>query len=207
MNRDAPLNLAVLISGRGSNLQALIDACADPAFPARIVAVISNRPGAGGLARAEAAGIPALTIDHKAYDGKSAFEAALQAALARYPVDLICLAGFMRVLSADFVNNWPERIVNIHPSLLPDYKGLDTHARALADGRSAAGCSVHYVTAALDDGPVVMQSRVAIEPGDTPDSLAARVLQAEHALYPAAVAQIARERLKTVEETAKIAEY
>src|SRR5690606_34451488 len=143
------------------------------------------------------AGIPVLTVDHKDFADKAAFENALHNALAAYPVDLICLAGFMRVLGADFVNKWPNRIVNIHPSLLPDYKGLDTHARALAGGAAVAGCSVHDVTPALDDGPVIMQKSVKVEPGDTPDSLAARVLVAEHALYPAAVAQIARERLKT----------
>lgn len=204
---DPKLNLAVLISGRGSNLQSLIEACADPAFPARIVVVISNRPGAGGLQRAEAAGIPALTLDHTAYPDKSTFETTLHEKLLAYPVDLVCLAGFMRVLGAGFVNKWANRIVNIHPSLLPDYKGLNTHARALADGVARAGCTVHYVTATLDDGPIVMQKSVPVMPDDTIESLAARVLVAEHSLYPAAVRQIALEWLKTIEESEKIAEY
>ncbi|MBU0859341.1 MAG: phosphoribosylglycinamide formyltransferase [Alphaproteobacteria bacterium] len=200
------LNLAVLISGRGSNLQALIDACAAAAYPAQIKVVISNRPDAYGLIRAQAAGIATAVVDHTAFDGKPAFEAALQAELSRHSVDFICLAGFMRVLGADFVNQWPSAIINIHPSLLPDYKGLDTHARALADGRTEGGCSVHYVTPALDDGPVILQKRVPIKAGDTADSLAARVLVAEHEAYPEAVALIARQRIKIIEETAGIGE-
>lgn len=198
------LNLAVLISGRGSNLQALIDACAAPDFPARIAVVISNRPGAYGLERAAAAGIEHLVIDHKAFADKAAFEAALHDALSVRPVDLICLAGFMRVLGADFVGRWPGRIINIHPSLLPDYKGLDTHARVLADGRAETGCSVHFVTAELDDGPVIVQKRVPVMPGDTPDRLADRVLAAEHAAYPEAVALIARNSVKIVEGRVRI---
>lgn len=194
------LKLAVLISGRGSNLQSLIDACARDDFPARIAVVIANRPDAYGLVRAQAAGIPALVIDHKAYSGRADFEAALQAELARYDIDLVCLAGFMRVLGADFIAGWEGRLVNIHPSLLPDYKGLDTHARVLADGRTETGCSVHYVTADLDAGPVILQRRVPVMPGDTADGLAARVLMAEHEAYPAAVARIAAERQNALQK-------
>lgn len=200
----ARLNLAVLISGRGSNLQALIDACAAPDFPARIAVVISNRPGVYGLERAAAAGIEHLVIDHKSFADKAAFETALHDALAARPVDLICLAGFMRVLGADFVGRWPGRIINIHPSLLPDYKGLDTHTRVLADGRAETGCSVHFVTPALDDGPVIVQKRVPVMAGDDPDRLAERVLAAEHAAYPEAVALIAQNRVKIVEGRVRI---
>lgn len=198
------LNLAVLISGRGSNLQALIDACAAPDFPARISVVISNRPDAYGLTRAAAAGIDTLVLDHKNFMDKNSFEQALHAALADRPVDLICLAGFMRVLGAGFIEKWPHRIINIHPSLLPDYKGLDTHARVLADGRAESGCTVHFVTPELDSGPIIVQKRVKIEAGDTKDSLAARILVAEHVAYPEAVALIARNHVKIVEDTVRI---
>jgi phosphoribosylglycinamide formyltransferase-1 len=198
------LNLAVLISGRGSNLQALIDACAAPDFPARIAVVISNRPGAYGLTRAAQAGIESIVIDHKGFADKAAFEAVLHDALAARPVDLICLAGFMRVLGGGFIEKWPDRIINIHPSLLPEYKGLDTHARVLADGRTETGCTVHFVTPELDSGPIIVQKRVKIAPGDDVEGLSARVLAAEHAAYPEAVAHIARNRLKTIEESAGI---
>lgn len=199
------LDLAILISGRGSNMQSLIAACAADDFPARVRVVIANRPDAAGLDHARAAGIPAMLVDHAAYPDKAAFEAALQDVLARYPVDMICLAGFMRILSGAFIASWPGRIINIHPSLLPAYKGLDTHARALADGQSEAGCSVHYVTATLDDGPVILQERVPVRPDDTPESLAARVLAAEHRLYPAAVRRLAQEKMRlTVEDRAEI---
>ncbi|MCB9979412.1 MAG: phosphoribosylglycinamide formyltransferase [Rhodospirillales bacterium] len=185
------LNLAVLISGRGSNLQALIDACAQDDFPARIAVVVSNRPGVEGLERAQRGGILTETLDHKSYPSREAFEEALHETLGKYPVDLICLAGFMRILTAGFVEKWPDRIVNIHPSLLPDYKGLDTHARAIADGRSEAGCTVHLVRPAVDDGPILVQRRVPILPGDTPGSLAVRVLEQEHIAYPQAIRLLA----------------
>ncbi len=196
--------LAVLISGRGSNLQALIDACARDDFPARIAVVVSNRPEVAGLDRARRAGIPALTVDHKAYPTRETFEAALQEALDRYPVDLVCLAGFMRLLTPGFVALWENRMFNIHPSLLPDYKCLDTHARALADGRTQAGCTVHFVRPAMDDGPVVVQRRVPILPGDTSDSLAARVLEQEHEAYPQAVRLFAEGRLRLVGDIVNI---
>lgn len=192
MAATGKLNLAVLISGRGSNLQSLIDACRDPDFPARIVLVISNVPDAGGLARAAAAGIETRTIDHRLYGrDRAAFESSLLQTLAAYPVDLVCLAGFMRILTDRMVEPWLGRMINIHPSLLPLYKGLDTHARALADGVPEAGCTVHYVTLGMDEGPVIVQRKVPILPGDTPETLGARVLEQEHQAYPDAIQQIA----------------
>lgn len=190
------LLLAVLISGRGSNLQALIDSCARDDFPARIAVVISNRPGVEGLDRARRAGIEARTVDHKAYPSRETFEAALQQTLEACPVDVVCLAGFMRLLTASFVSRWENRLVNIHPSLLPDYKGLDTHARALADGRTEAGCTVHFVRPAMDDGPILVQRPVPVLPSDTPETLGARVLEQEHLAYPQAIRLIAEGRVR-----------
>jgi phosphoribosylglycinamide formyltransferase-1 len=198
------LRLAVLISGRGSNLQALIDACADPAFPAEIKLVLSNRPDAGGLERAAKADIPVAVVDHKKYDGKPAFEAAMQAEIAKAGVDLICLAGFMRILSADFIDNWPNKIINIHPSLLPAYKGLDTHARAIADGVAETGCSIHIVSTEMDEGPVILQKTVKLRPGDTAETLAERVLAQEHLAYPEAVRLIAEGRVRVLKERVEI---
>jgi phosphoribosylglycinamide formyltransferase 1 len=187
MSGGRKVRTGVLISGRGSNLQALIDAAAaDPAFPAEITLVISNRPGAGGLDRAAQAGIATATIDHKDHETREAFDAALHEALSEAGVELVCLAGFMRILTPGFVARWEGRMLNIHPSLLPKYKGVDTHARALAAGDTVHGCSVHYVTAELDDGPVIAQAEVPVLKGDTPETLAGRVLEAEHRLYPQA---------------------
>jgi phosphoribosylglycinamide formyltransferase-1 len=197
-----PLNLAILVSGRGSNMEALLDVCADPAFPARASVVISNRPDAGALAKAAGRGIKTEIVDHRLFPNRTAFEAALQVALDRYPVDLICLAGFMRLLGADFVNSWHDRIINIHPSLLPAYKGLDTHARVLADGGTETGCTVHFVRPAMDDGPVIVQKKLAIQPGDTPDTLAARVLTLEHQAYPEAIRLIAEGKIAVRNEKA-----
>jgi phosphoribosylglycinamide formyltransferase-1 len=190
------LNLVILISGRGSNMEALIDACAQPGFPARVAAVISNRPGALGLAKAAGRKISVETVDQKQFSGKADFEMALSAAIAKYKPDLICLAGFMRILSADFIQNWPDRIVNIHPSLLPDYKGLDTHARVLADGCAETGCTVHYVIPAMDEGPVILQKKVRVLPEDDPESLAVRVLEQEHVAYPEAIRLLAEKILR-----------
>lgn len=192
---DSPKRLAVLISGRGSNLKALIDACADGRVNARIVVVISNRPSAPGLAHAREAGIPQLVIDHRRYADREAFDRALGDSLASHQPDLVVLAGFMRVLTPGFVRRFENRMVNIHPSLLPDFRGLDTHARALEAGVAHHGVSVHFVTAELDSGPVIMQARVPVGPGDTPDTLAARVQAAEHRLYPAAVEMICSGRV------------
>jgi len=176
--------VAVLISGRGSNLQALIDACADPSYPAEIVLVISNVPGAGGLDRAAAAGIATETIEHRDFAERDAFEAALTAALAKAGAEIVCMAGFMRIVGPAFVARWADRLLNIHPSLLPAFPGLHTHARALAAGVKLHGCTVHIVRPELDDGPIIGQAAVPVLPGDDEASLAARVLTVEHKLYP-----------------------
>ncbi|EKE44032.1 phosphoribosylglycinamide formyltransferase [Oceaniovalibus guishaninsula JLT2003] len=185
------LRVAILISGGGSNMARLADDMTGD-HPARPVLVVSNRPDAGGLALASARGIPTAVVDHRAYDGRRAFEADLAATLDAARPDLICLAGFMRILTPDFIDRFAGRMLNVHPSLLPLYPGLDTHRRALEAGDTVAGCSVHEVTANLDAGPVLGQARVPVRPGDTPDSLAARVLEAEHRLYPAVLRRVAR---------------
>ncbi len=192
----ARLRLGVLISGRGSNLQALIDAGRDPAWPAQIVRVIANRPGVEGLERARRAGLAAATIDHRAFAGRAPFEAALTAALEAAGVELVCLAGFMRVLTEPFVARWSDRLINIHPSLLPAFPGLDTHRRALQAGVRFAGCTVHFVRPGLDDGPIIVQAAVAVAEADDADTLAARVLAQEHRIYPLAVRLIAEGRIR-----------
>lgn len=184
--------IAVLLSGRGSNMVALAEAARAPGFPATLALVVSNRPQAEGLATAAALGFETLALPHGAYPDRAAFDAALSAALRAHAIDLVVLAGFMRILTPGFIRDWEGRILNIHPSLLPKYPGLDTHARALAAGDSEAGCTVHVVTETLDDGPILAQARVPIRPGDTAETLAARVLEAEHRLYPVAVADFAR---------------
>ena len=194
----------VLISGRGSNLQALIDAARDPAYPAEIVLVISNVPGAGGLARAEAAGISTETIDHRGFESREAFEGALTDRLDAAGVELVCLAGFMRVVTGGFVAFWCDRLINIHPSLLPSFPGLDTHTRALAEGVKRAGCSVHFVRQAVDQGPLIDQETVRVEPGDTTETLATRVLEAEHRLYPRCLALVAAGKARVVNEQVEI---
>jgi phosphoribosylglycinamide formyltransferase-1 len=194
----------VLISGRGSNLQALIDAARDPAYPAEIVLVISNVPGAGGLARAEAAGIPTETIDHRGFGNREGFEAKLTERLDAAGTALVCQAGFLRVVTGGFVARWRDRLINIHPSLLPAFPGLDTHARALAAGVKLAGCSVHFVREAVDQGPIIGQAAVPVLSGDTADTLAARVLEAEHLLYPRCLALAAAGMAKVVDERVEI---
>jgi phosphoribosylglycinamide formyltransferase-1 len=185
--------VAILLSGGGSNMVALVRSMLDRAdHPARPVLVLSNDPGAGGLARARELGVPAACVDHRAFPDRPAFEAAMQAELSRAGVDLVCLAGFMRVLTPRFVEAWAGRMLNIHPSLLPRYPGLHTHARALAAGDAEAGCSVHEVIADLDAGPVLGQARVPVLPRDTADALAARVLVQEHRLYPLVLERFAR---------------
>lgn len=180
--------LGILISGRGSNMAALIDAAAAPDCPWQVVLVASNNPDAAGLARAAAAGVPTVAFSHKGTP-REAFDARLTHALRAHRADWVALAGYMRLLSPSFVADWAGRLVNIHPSLLPRHKGLDTHARALAAGDREAGASVHHVTELLDDGPVIAQARVPILPGDTPETLAARVLAVENRLYPEALAK------------------
>jgi len=186
------IRTAVLISGRGSNMMALVEAARTPGFPAKIVRVISNRPDARGLAFAAENGIATAVIDHKIYSGRHTFEAALQSALEADGIELIALAGFMRVLSPAFTARWQGRILNIHPSLLPAYKGLHTHERVLADGATRHGCTVHYVTAELDGGAIILQAEVPVLAGDTADTLAARVLKKEHRIYPQALEIVAR---------------
>ncbi|HZB62223.1 MAG TPA: phosphoribosylglycinamide formyltransferase [Microvirga sp.] len=182
--------IAILISGRGSNMVSLIEAARDPGFPGEIALVLSNRPDAGGLERAREAGIEALAVDHKAYSTRESFEQALDAALRERDIGFICLAGFMRVLTNWFVERWAGRMINIHPSLLPLFRGTHTHRRALEEGVLVHGCTVHFVVPELDAGPIVAQAAVPVIPGDTEDSLAARVLAQEHALYPQALRMI-----------------
>ena len=184
---------AVLISGRGSNMMALVEAARPGNFPAEIVLVLSNRPDAEGLDFASAIGIANSVVNHKSFPSRDAFEAALQTDLQTLGIELVALAGFMRVLSPGFVANWHGRILNIHPSLLPSYRGLHTHERALADGAIRHGCSVHHVSAELDAGEIILQAEVPVLAGDTPETLAARVLVQEHRIYPQALEIVARE--------------
>jgi formyltetrahydrofolate-dependent phosphoribosylglycinamide formyltransferase len=189
---------AILISGGGSNMAALIQAASDPAYPADIALVLSNVPDAGGLARAEAAGVPTVLIDHRPFGkDRAAFDAAVHATLTENDIAFVALAGFMRILTPGFVALWSGRMINIHPSLLPLYKGLHTHQRALEAGDSEAGCTVHWVTPELDAGGSIAQARVPIMPGDTAETLAARVLVAEHRLYPGALAEAVRTARQT----------
>jgi len=183
--------IGVLISGRGSNLQALINACQKRDYPAEIVLVISNVPQAQGLLRAEAALIPKLTLNHKDFSGREDFDAALDAALNESSVELLCNAGFMRLHAPGFVERWRERHLNIHPSLLPAFRGLHTHERVIAAGCKISGCTVHFVRAEMDEGPIVAQAAVPVLSDDGPDTLAVRVLEAEHHLYPHALALVA----------------
>ncbi|MCR6632936.1 MAG: phosphoribosylglycinamide formyltransferase [Magnetospirillum sp.] len=179
--------VGVLVSGRGSNLQALLDAAADPAFPAEIALVISNISGAYALERAAKAGVPTEIIPHKQYASRKEFDAAVDRALRAAGVEIVCLAGFMRLLTTGFVEGWNGRMLNIHPSLLPSFKGLHTHERALEAGVKLHGCTVHLVTPELDDGPIVVQAAVPVLAGDDADALAARVLEQEHRAYPLAL--------------------
>ena len=190
------LKVGVLISGRGSNLQALIDAARADDYPAEIATIISNVPGAAGLKRAIKAGISTCVVDHRDFEDRVAFEDALDGVLAAAAVELVCLAGFMRLLSTSFTKNWEGRIVNIHPSLLPAFKGLHVHEQALSAGVRFSGCTVHYVVPELDSGPIILQEEVPVEPNDTADTLAARVLKAEHRIYPEALRMIAENRVR-----------
>lgn len=183
--------VGILISGRGSNLQALLDAAASPAFPARIALVISNKADAAGLVQAEKAGVETLVIDHKDFPNREAFDAEITRALEERNVSLVCLAGFMRLLSREFVTRWTGRLINIHPSLLPLFKGLHPHRQALEAGVKLHGCTVHFVTEGVDDGPIIVQSAVPVLEDDDENRLAARVLKQEHQLYPLAVRLIA----------------
>ena len=187
--------VGILISGRGSNMGALLDAARDPAFPAEIVLVLANRPEAGGLAVAAAAGVATAVVDHRPFKGDRAeHERAIDGALRRAGAEIVCLAGYMRLLTPFLVDAWAGRMLNIHPSLLPAFPGLDTHARALAAGAKLHGCTVHLVTQGMDEGPILAQAAVPVLAGDTEDDLAERVLRQEHALYPAALAAFASAR-------------
>ncbi|MEQ8604521.1 MAG: phosphoribosylglycinamide formyltransferase [Marivibrio sp.] len=204
MAQARKLRVGVLLSGGGTNLQALLDACADASFPAEIALVVSNNEDAFGLTRARRAGVETAVLDHRPYAKREEFEADLDRLLRGHDVEVICLAGFLRVLTEGFVEAWRDRMLNIHPSLLPAYKGLHTHARALADGVATHGCTVHFVRPALDDGPLVVQAEVPVEPGDDVDSLAARVLTREHAIYPLALKLLGDGRLKVVDDHVRI---
>lgn len=188
--------IVILISGRGSNMEAIVSRCAAESWPAQVVAVISNRPEAAGLAFAAARGIAAEAVDHRAYPAREAFDAALAAAIDRHAPDVVVLAGFMRILGAPFVQRYDGRLLNIHPSLLPAFPGLHTHQRAIEAGCTVAGATVHFVTAELDHGPIVAQSVVPVLPADDADALAARVLRTEHQLYPMAVRWFVEGRLR-----------
>ncbi|WP_299774653.1 phosphoribosylglycinamide formyltransferase [uncultured Tateyamaria sp.] len=183
--------VGIFVSGGGSNMRALVEDM-DASHPATPIVVVSNRADAGGIAWAKDAGLATVVVDHRPFGkDRAGFEAAISEALDPFELDLICLAGFMRVLTAGFVTPWRGRMLNIHPSLLPKYRGLHTHARALEAGDTEHGCTVHLVTPELDDGPILGQARVPVRPGDTPDDLAARVLQQEHILYPAVLRRFA----------------
>jgi phosphoribosylglycinamide formyltransferase 1 len=185
--------VAILISGRGSNMRALIEAAKEPSYPAEIALVLSNRPDAGGLAYAQAEHVSTAVIDHTLFGkDREAFERAMQDELEQYRIELVCLAGFMRLLTPWFVQRWEGRLINIHPALLPAFKGLDTHARALAAGATYHGATVHFVVLEMDAGPTILQERLKILEGDDAHSLAERVLELEHRIYPQALARVAR---------------
>ena len=196
----ARLRVGVLISGSGTNLQALIDDCARAEAESELVLVLSDRADAYGLTRAAQAGLPHRVIDHSGHGSRAAFEQAVSGALEASDVELVCLAGFMRVLTADFVEHWRDRLINIHPSLLPAFKGLDTHDRAIAAGVRLAGCTVHFVRPEVDNGPILIQAAVPVLPDDTAETLAARVLREEHRCLPLAVRLIAQGRVSVVGE-------
>jgi phosphoribosylglycinamide formyltransferase 1 len=199
------LRVAVLISGRGSNLQALIEACAAPDFPAAIACVIANRAGAAGLAHAARAGIPSRVIPHRLYPDRAAFDRTLDEALHEAGAELVCLAGFMRLLTSGFVEAWRDRMINIHPSLLPAFPGLQTHERVIAAGVRFTGCTVHFVRPEMDTGPIIVQAAVPVLQDDDAGRLADRVLAAEHLAYPLALRLVAEGRARVVGERVVIA--
>jgi phosphoribosylglycinamide formyltransferase-1 len=197
--------VAVLISGRGSNMAALIEAARDASFPAAVVLVLSNRPAAAGLGLARTSSIATAVVDHAAYgEDREAFERKMQEMLEAHRVELICLAGFMRLLTPSFVRRWQGRMINIHPALLPAFKGLDTHQRALAAGVKIHGASVHFVVPDMDSGPIIVQGAIGVRDDDSAATLAARVLAIEHRIYPAALALLAAGRIKIVDERCRI---
>ena len=201
------MKLAVLVSGRGSNLQALIDACAADDFPAEIALVLSNKADAYGLERARAADIPTVVLSHKNFEDRESFDEAMSAKIDEAGTELVCLAGFMRLLSDGFVRQWRDRLINIHPSLLPAFKGLHVHERTIEEGARFSGCTVHFVRPAMDEGPIISQAVVPVHPTDTPDDLAARILEQEHIIYPRAVKYIAEGRVRVSAERVLIDEH
>ena len=198
--------VAILISGRGSNMSALIRAAARPDYPAEIVLVVSSRSDAAGLEKAAEAGIATAVVSSKEIKDRAEFEARINEHLTAARTDIVCLAGFMRLVSEDFVEGWRDRLINIHPSILPAFRGLNTHERALEAGVKLHGCTVHFVRPAMDDGPIIAQAAVPVLATDTPDDLAARVLGAEHRIYPDALALVASERTRVVDERVVIAD-
>ena len=202
MGETGTCRIVALISGGGTNLQAIIDAAAGGRIPGRMAAVLSNRAGVRGLARAESAGIPTEVIEHRDFPDRATFDAAMQETIDRYQPDLVVLAGFMRILTPEFVAHYQGRMLNIHPSLLPAYPGLHTHERAIEAGDSEHGATVHFVTAELDGGPPILRGRVPIEGDDTPETLAARVLNQEHRIYPLAVRWFCEGRLRLTQGAA-----
>ena len=192
-------NIVILISGRGSNMDAIVQSCAEQAWPARVAAVLANRPDAAGLQFAAARGIATAVVDHRSFASRESFDDALAQAIDRFEPDLVVLAGFMRVLGATFVQRYVGRLLNIHPSLLPAFPGLHTHRRALKAGCQAVGATVHFVTAELDHGPIVMQSVVPVRPGEDEPSLTARVLRTEHVIYPLSVRWFVQDQLELID--------
>ena len=201
------MKLAVLVSGRGSNLQALIDACKTDDFPAEIVLVLSNKEDAYGLERAQAADIPTAALDHKNFEDRESFDTAMSEQIDASGAELVCLAGFMRLLSDGFVRRWRDRLINIHPSLLPAFKGLHVHERVIEEGARFSGCTVHFVRPAMDEGPIITQAVVPVHPDDEPDDLAARILEQEHVIYPRAVRYIAEGRVRISAERVLIEDH
>jgi len=202
----AKTRTAVLISGRGSNMVALLNAAEAEDFPAEIALVLSNRADAAGLVEAEKRGVETMVIDHREFDDRAAFEADINQALGEANIELVCLAGFMRLLTSEFVDAWRDRLINIHPSILPAFKGLQTHERALAAGVRIHGATAHFVRAEMDEGPVIVQGAVPVLPSDTAESLAERVLAVEHRIYPIAVALVADRKARVVSEKVMIDE-
>ncbi len=193
--RNTRKRTAILISGRGSNMEALIEAARSPDYPADIALVLSNRPDAPGLATARTMGVAVAAIDHKIFAGREDFERSMQALLDIHRIELICMAGFMRLVTPWFIGQWQGRMINVHPALLPSYRGLHTHTRALADGVKIHGCTVHFVVPTMDAGPIIAQAAVPVLDSDTAESLARRVLDQEHAIFPAALSRLASGKL------------
>ncbi len=193
---SARVRVAVLISGRGSNMQALVRACDSPDFPAEIVLVLSNQPGAAGLDFAREAGIATTVVPHRDFPDRAAFDAAMDREIRKAGAELVCLAGFMRLLDPAFVDAWRDRMLNVHPALLPSFKGLDTHRRALEAGVKIAGCTVHFVRSEMDTGPIIAQAAVPVLPDDTEEMLAARILEQEHRIYPSALRLVCEGRVR-----------